>query len=142
MKSFNLTTEAARAERKWKVVDVDGQTLGRVATKIASILRGKENPKYTPHVDSGDGVIVINASKVRFTGNKLAGKLYRHHTGYIGGVKEFTAEELLKKNPEEVIRRAVQGMLPKNTLGRDQLKKLKIYPGPDHIHQAQKAEQA
>lgn len=138
MKSY--VAKPLEVERKWYVVDAEGKTLGRLASEIASILRGKRKPIYTPHVDTGDFVIVINAEKVAVTGKKMEQKLYRHHTGYIGNLKEVPLKEMLAKKPEEVIRHAVKGMLPKNSLGRKMLKKLKVYAGPNHNHQAQKPE--
>lgn len=130
----------AIADRKWWIVDLEGKTVGRVATRIAHILRGKHKATFTPHIDDGDYVIVINAEKVNFTGNKWADKTYYHHSGYVGGLKETTAEEMLERKPEEIIRKAVKGMLPRGPLGRAQLKKLKIYIGSDHPHTAQQAE--
>lgn len=130
----------AIADRKWWIVDLEGKTVGRAATRIAHILRGKHKATFTPHIDDGDYVIVINAEKVNFTGNKWAGKTYYHHSGYVGGLKEITAEKLLERKPEEIIRKAVKGMLPRGPLGRAQLKKLKIYIGSDHPHTAQQAE--
>lgn len=128
-------------ERKWYVVDAADQVLGRLASKIARVLRGKHKPTFTPHVDTGDFVIVINAEKVRLTGNKLKDKKYRWHTGYPGGLKEMSYEKLLEKKPEEAVRSAVKGMLPHNKLGRQLLKKLKVYSGPEHPHQAQQPEE-
>ncbi|GGK21024.1 50S ribosomal protein L13 [Caldalkalibacillus thermarum] len=127
-------------ERKWYVVDAAGQTLGRLASKVASILRGKHKPEYTPHVDTGDFVIVINADKVHLTGNKLQKKIYYRHSRYPGGLKKFTAAEMLQNKPERVIESAVKGMLPKGPLGRKQAKKLFVYAGSEHPHQAQKPE--
>lgn len=127
-------------ERKWYVVDAAGQTLGRLSTEIASILRGKLKPTYTPHVDTGDYVIVINADQIQLSGNKWQQKKYYRHSGYPGGLKETTAAELLAKKPEKIIELAVKGMLPKNKLGRAQLKKLKVYAGSEHSHQAQQPE--
>lgn len=127
-------------ERKWYVVDAAGQTLGRLASEVASILRGKRKPTYTPHVDTGDFVIVINASQIALTGKKLDQKKYRRHTGYPGGLKETTARDMLAKKPEKMIELAVKGMLPKNSLGRKQLKKLKVYAGAEHPHEAQQPE--
>ncbi len=127
-----------KIERNWYVVDAQNKVLGRLATQIAMRLRGKHIPIFTPHLDTGDFVIVVNAEKVRLTGKKLEKKMYYKHTGYIGGLKSFTAKEMLKRKPEEVIRLAVKRMLPKNRLGRKQLKKLKIYSGPNHPHAAQK----
>lgn len=124
-------------ERRWFVVDASGQVLGRLATKIATVLRGKHKPQFTPHLDTGDFVVVVNAEKVRLTGRKLDQKKYYRHSGYMGGLKEFTAKQMLQRKPEEVIRLAVKRMLPKNRLGRKQLKKLKIYAGPEHPHVAQ-----
>lgn len=135
MKSYMATPQTA--EREWFVVDANGQTLGRLASRIAMILRGKTKPTYTPHVDTGDFVIVLNAEKVRLTGRKLDQKMYWRHSGYPGGIKGNTARQMLARKPEEVLRLAVRGMLPKNTLGRHMLKKLKIYAGPEHPHQAQ-----
>jgi large subunit ribosomal protein L13 len=136
-----VKTYAANAQtrdRTWLVVDATGQTLGRLATQIATTLRGKHKPEYTPHVDTGDFVIVVNAEKISVTGNKRADKRYFRHSGYPGGIKERTLQEMLDRRPEEVIRHAVKGMLPRNRLGRKQLTKLKIYAGPDHPHVAQK----
>ncbi len=127
-------------EKKWWLVDAEGKVLGRLATKIATILRGKHKPYFTNFIDTGDYVIVINAEKVRLTGKKAKKKVYRSHSGYIGGLKEITFEKLIQKKPEEVIRRAVWGMLPKNRLGRAIFKKLKVYRGPNHPHEAQKPE--
>src|SRR5688572_31323901 len=127
-------------ERDWYVVDAAGKTLGRLATQIASVLRGKRKPTYTPHVDVGDFVVVVNAEKITVTGNKREDKLYWRHSGYIGSIRSQSLGDLLSKRPEEVIRRAVKGMLPRNRLGRQQLRKLKVYAGPDHPHQAQKPE--
>ncbi|MBX5435827.1 MAG: 50S ribosomal protein L13 [Alicyclobacillaceae bacterium] len=123
--------------RKWYVIDATGQRVGRLATEIARLLRGKHKPEYTPHVDTGDFVIVVNADKVVFAGDKMETKVYRHHSGYPGGLKEIRAAELLKKHPERILERAVRGMLPHNSLGRKQFTKLKVYAGPDHPHQAQ-----
>ena len=125
-------------ERHWYVVDAEGKTLGRLATQIADALRGKRKPEYTPHVDTGDFIVVVNAEKIRVTGNKLAQKTYWRHSGYPGGIKERTLEEMLARRPEEVIRHAVKGMLPRNRLARKQLTKLKVYAGPEHPHVAQK----
>lgn len=127
-------------ERKWYLVDAEGQTLGRLASEVASILRGKNKPEFTPHVDTGDFVIVINAEKIVLTGNKLNDKKYYRHSGHPGGLKETTAGEMLQKRPERVIELAVKGMLPKNTLGRQQGMKLHVYAGSTHKHQAQKPE--
>lgn len=124
-------------ERKWYVVDVAGQRVGRVATLIASILRGKLKPEFTPHVDTGDFVVVVNAEKIVFSGNKLQKKIYYRHTGHPGGLREVRAIDMLQKHPERIIYTAVKGMLPHNTLGRQQLTKLKVYSGTEHPHQAQ-----
>jgi large subunit ribosomal protein L13 len=126
--------------RKWYVVDAKDAVLGRLAAKIATYIRGKNKPIFTPNVDTGDFVVVINADKVRLTGKKLTGKIYYHHSGYIGGIKAQTAKDLLEKKPEEIIEKAVWGMLPKNKLGRTMIKKLKVYRGPEHPHKAQAPE--
>ena len=138
MKTY-VATPATR-ERNWLVVDASGKTLGRLATQIADALRGKRKPEYTPHVDVGDFVIVVNAEKISVTGNKRDEKRYYRHSGYPGGLRSRTLEEMLDRRPEEVIRLAVKGMLPRNRLGRAQLRKLKVYAGPDHPHAAQKPE--
>jgi large subunit ribosomal protein L13 len=127
-------------ERNWYVVDANGQTLGRLATQIADTLRGKRKPQYTPHIDTGDFVIVVNAEKIAVTGKKRSDKLYRRHSGYPGGLRTRTFEEMIARRPEEVIRLAVKGMMPRNRLARKQLTKLKVYAGPDHPHVAQKPE--
>jgi large subunit ribosomal protein L13 len=132
-----VATPATR-ERDWLVVDATGQTLGRLASRIADTLRGKDKPEYTPHVDVGDFVIVVNAEQVSVTGKKREEKLYYRHSGYPGGLRHRTLGDMLERRPEEVIRLAVKGMLPRNRLGRAQLRKLKIYAGPDHPHAAQK----
>ena len=126
--------------RKWVIVDLKDQVLGRAASKIAMVLRGKNKATFTPHDDVGDFVIAINAKDIRLTGNKMKEKLYHHHSGYIGGIKEFTAEKLLERSPEMLIYRAVKGMLPKNHLAKHQIKKLRIYPGNEHPHAAQTPE--
>ncbi len=136
MKTF-VATPADR-QRDWLIVDANGQTLGRLATQLADALRGKRKPTYTPHCDTGDFVIVINAEKISVTGNKRADKKYYRHSGYPGGLKVRTLEEQLARRPEEVIRHAVKGMLPRNRLARRQITKLKVYAGPDHPHVAQK----
>ena len=123
--------------REWYVVDAEGQTLGRLATRIADVLRGKQKPQYTPHVDTGDFVVVVNAEKIHVTGKKLDQKLYHRHSGYPGGLRSRTLREQLERRPTEVVRKAVKGMLPKNKLASAQLTKLKIYAGPDHPHAAQ-----
>jgi large subunit ribosomal protein L13 len=125
---------------KWYVVDAEGQILGRLASQIAKILRGKHVPTFTPHVDMGFGVIVVNAEKIRVTGNKLEEKLYYRHSGYLGGLKVRTLRQMLERNPERVITHAVWGMLPKNRLGRKLFRRLRVYAGPDHPHKAQKPE--
>jgi len=125
-------------ERSWYVVDATGLTLGRLATQIANVLRGKRKPQYTPHIDTGDFVIVVNAEKIAVTGDKRKKKLYHRHSGYPGGLRTRTLEEMLQRRPEEVIRLAVRGMMPRNRLARKQLTKLKVYAGPEHPHIAQK----
>jgi large subunit ribosomal protein L13 len=135
MKTFVANSESR--QRDWYVVDAEGQTLGRLATQIADTLRGKRKPTYTPHVDTGDFVVVINAEKIRVTGDKLAQKTYWRHSGYPGGIKSRSLAEMLDRRPEEVIRKAVKGMLPRNRLSRQQLTKLKVYAGPEHPHEAQ-----
>jgi len=137
MKTFSQSKEAAEAAAKWFVVDAGGQILGRLASEVASILRGKNKPTFTPHIAGGDFVVVTNASNVVLTGNKLEGKMYRHHTGYVGGVKEISAGDLLVKNPTRMFEQAVWGMLPKGPLGRVMLSKLKVYAGAEHPHGAQ-----
>lgn len=138
MKSYMASP--SDVERKWYVVDAEGKTLGRMASEIANILRGKKKPIYTPHIDTGDYVIVVNAEKVVTTGKKLNQKIYYHHSEYVGGMKETTLKEMLNKKPEYVITHAVKGMLPKGPLGRQMLKKLFVYAGPEHKHAAQKPE--
>jgi large subunit ribosomal protein L13 len=135
MKSY--MARPLEVERRWYVVDAEGQTLGRLATEIARILRGKNKPQYTPHVDTGDFVVVVNAEKVVVTGKKAEQKVYRRHSGYPGGLKETSYERLMERRPTEILRRAVKGMMPKNRLARQQLRKLKIYAGPEHPHAAQ-----
>ncbi len=127
-------------QRKWFIVDAEGQVLGRLASRVASILRGKHKPTFVPHLDVGDHVVVVNAAKVHLTGRKLHDKLYRWHSGYIGGLREVRAETMLRTHPERVIEWAVQGMLPKNRLGRAMAKKMKVYRGATHPHQAQQPE--
>jgi large subunit ribosomal protein L13 len=127
-------------ERKWYVVDAKGKTLGRLASEVAALLRGKHKPQYTPHVDTGDFVIVINAKEVQLTGKKLANKIYYRHSGWPGGLKKTTAADMRNTRPERMIELAVKGMLPKTSLGRRQLRKLKVYAGPEHPHQALKPE--
>ena len=133
-------TPVKEIERKWFVVDAESQVLGRIASEIATRLRGKHKPTYSTFMDNGDYIVVVNAEKVRLTGKKLTDKVYYHHTGYIGGIKGITAEELLEKKPTDLIFKAVKGMLPKNSLGRAQLKKLKVYAGVEHPHEAQQPE--
>ena len=135
MKTFSA--KPAEVRRDWFVVDASGQTLGRLATEIATRLKGKHKPEYTPHVDTGDYIVVVNAEKIRVTGNKLKDKLYQHHTGYIGNLKTINLEDLLEKAPEQVITKAVKGMLPKNKLGAAMIKKLRVFAGPEHDHAAQ-----
>ena len=135
MKTF-VSTPSTR-ERNWLLVDANGQTLGRLATQIAGALRGKTKPEYTPHCDTGDFVVVVNAEKIAVTGNKRADKKYYRHSGYPGGIKERSLNDMLERRPEEVIRHAVKGMLPRNRLARKQLTKLKVYAGPEHPHAAQ-----
>ena len=139
MKSY--IAKPAEVERKWYVIDAEDKTLGKIASEVASILRGKKKPIYTPHVDTGDYVIVINAEKVRVTGKKEEQKIYKSHSGYPGGLKETTLRELRAKKPEEIIRHAVNGMMPKGKLGRQMFKKLKVYAGPEHPHTAQNPEE-
>lgn len=136
MKSFMASPSTV--ERKWYVVDAEGKTLGRLASEVANVLRGKNKPTYTPHIDTGDYVIVVNAEKIQVTGKKLDQKIYYHHSEYVGGMKEATLREMMQKKPEFVITHAVKGMLPKGPLGRQMLKKLHVYAGPEHNHAAQK----
>jgi len=138
MKSFMASP--SNIERKWYVVDATGHTLGRLCSEIASILRGKNKPTFTPSIDTGDYVVVVNADKIKVTGKKLQQKIYYHHSDYVGGMKEQTLAEKLSKKPEQVIELAVKGMLPKGPLGRQMIKKLFVYAGPDHKQQAQKPE--
>lgn len=138
MKSF--IAKPHEVERKWYVVDAEGKNLGRLSTEVASILRGKKKPIYTPHVDTGDYVIIINAEKIAVTGKKMTDKMYKRHTGYPGGLREISLEKLLAKRPEEVLRHSIKGMMPKGTLGRQMFSKLKVYAGPQHEHDAQKPE--
>ena len=129
-----------KIERKWYVVDADGCTLGRLASGVASVLRGKNKPQFTPHVDTGDYVIIVNADKIKVTGKKLEQKIYYNHSDYVGGMRETTLKEMLAKKPERVIELAVKGMLPKGPLGREMYTKLFVYAGPEHKHAAQKPE--
>ena len=138
MKTFVATP--ANIERKWLVIDASGKTLGRLATEVAKLLRGKHKPTYTPFADTGDNVIVINASEMVLTGKKLDQKLYRHHSGYAGGMKEIDYRTLMSKNPEKALELAVKGMLPKNSLGRQMFRKLHVYAGPEHEQTAQQPE--
>ena len=138
MKTF--MANPAKIDRKWYVVDAEGQTLGRLASEVAKVLRGKNKPEFTPHVDTGDYVIVINAQKVKVTGKKMDQKVYHHHSAYVGGMKEVTLKEKMAKKPEQVIELAVKGMLPKGPLGRQMYTKLHVYAGSEHKHQAQKPE--
>ena len=139
MKTFMASP--ATIDRKWYVIDADGMTLGRLASEVAKILRGKNKPIFTPFIDTGDYVIIVNAEKVKVTGKKLDDKIYYHHSKYVGGLKETTLREMMAKKPEKVIELAVKGMLPKGPLGREMYKKLHVYAGPDHKHQAQKPEE-
>jgi large subunit ribosomal protein L13 len=141
MYTRSTTSEEAIANRKWWVIDVADQPVGRVAAKIASVLRGKHKPTYTPHIDDGDFIVAVNVDKIKFTGNKWSDKVYYRHTGYVGGIKATTATEMLERNPTAILEKAVKGMLPRGPLGRAQLKKLKVYTGVDHPHVAQKPEQ-
>ena len=138
MKSFMASP--ATIERKWYVVDATDMTLGRLASEVAKVLRGKNKPTFTPHIDTGDYVIIVNAEKIKVTGRKLDQKVYYHHSEYVGGMKEITLREMLAKKPEKVIELAVKGMLPKGPLGREMYTKLYVYAGPDHKHRAQKPE--
>ncbi|HLA81151.1 MAG TPA: 50S ribosomal protein L13 [Thermoleophilia bacterium] len=139
MKTYSA--KPGEVQRNWWVVDADGKNLGRLASEIAVVLRGKNKPRYTPHVDTGDFVVVVNAEKVAVTGNKLTGKVYYRHSGYPGGLKSRTLGQMLERRPTEVLRKAVKGMLPKNRLAAQQLGKLKIYVGPKHPHAAQRPEE-
>ena len=138
MKTF--MANPATVDRKWYVVDAEGKTLGRLASEVAKVLRGKNKPIFTPHEDTGDYVIVVNAEKIKVTGKKLDQKIYYHHSAYVGGMKETTLRVMLDKKPEKVVELAVKGMLPKGPLGRQMYKKLFVYAGPEHKHQAQKPE--
>ena len=135
MKTHVATT--TNRQRDWYVVDAEGKSLGRLATQLADVLRGKRKPDFTPHIDTGDFIVVVNAEKIRVTGDKMNSKIYWRHSGYPGGIKSRTLGEMLEKQPEEVIRKAVRGMLPRTKLGRQQLLKLKVYAGPEHPHAAQ-----
>ncbi len=140
MNNTTYSIKASEIERKWYVIDAEGKVLGRLATEVAKLLKGKHKPTYTTHMDVGDFVIVVNADKVAFTGNKLNDKIYRRHTGYIGNMKEITAKDQMAKDSTKVIMDAVKGMLPKNSLGRQMLTKLRVYAGSEHEHAAQKPE--
>jgi large subunit ribosomal protein L13 len=140
VKKYTYSAKRSDNQNKWWVVDADGAVLGRLASEVAARLRGKYNPMFTPHVDTGDSVVVINAQKIKLTGRKMDQKNYYHHSGYIGGLKTITARKLLEKRPEDVISHAVRGMLPKNRLGRQLIKKLKVYAGGEHPHEAQQPE--
>ena len=135
--SITVSAKPAEVRRDWYVVDAEGKTLGRLASEIARRLKGKHKPIFTPHVDTGDYIVVVNAEKVAVTGNKLKDKMYHHHTGYIGNLKSISLEKQLQKAPERVLEAAVKGMLPRNPLGRSMMKKLRIFAGPEHTHQAQ-----
>ena len=140
MYTRSTTSEEAIADRKWWVVDLADQPVGRIASKIATVLRGKHKPTYTAHIDDGDFIVAINADKIKFTGSKWEDKVYYRHTGYVGGIKATTATEMLERSPTAIIEKAVKGMLPRGPLGRAQLKKLKVYTGADHPHGAQQPE--
>ncbi|MCK5812017.1 MAG: 50S ribosomal protein L13 [Clostridiales bacterium] len=135
-----MMAKESQIERKWYIVDAEGKILGRLATEVARILKGKHKPTYTPHVDTGDYVIIINAEKIKVTGKKESQKLYRHHTGYVGGLKEISYKTMMEKHPERILKHAVKGMLPKNILGRQMMKKLKVNVGPEHKNHAQQPE--
>lgn len=139
MKTF--MANPAKIDRKWYVVDAEGQTLGRLASEIAKVLRGKNKPEFTPHIDTGDYVIVVNAKDIKVTGKKMDQKIYYRHSEYVGGMKETTLAEMMEKKPEKVVELAVKGMLPKGPLGRAMIKKLRVYAGPEHEQQAQKPEE-
>jgi len=132
-----VSAKPAEVRRDWYVVDANGKTLGRLATELARRLRGKHKPEFTPHVDTGDHIVVVNAARIRVTGNKLQNKIYHRHTGYVGNLKSASLAELLQKQPEQVLELAVKGMLPKNRLGRSMFKKLRVFAGPEHDHHAQ-----
>jgi len=135
MKTFSAN--ANNIKRDWFLVDADGKTLGRLATEVASRLRGKHKPEFTPHADAGDYIVIVNAEKIRVTGNKFEDKLYHHHTGYVGNLKSVSFKDLQDKKPEAIIQNAVKGMLPKGPLGRQMFKKMKVFTGPNHTHTAQ-----
>jgi large subunit ribosomal protein L13 len=138
MSTFVPSGVNLEAQRTWYVVDATGETVGRLATRVARVLTGKNKPTYTPFIDMGDHVVIVNAEKVVFKGNKLLEKMYRHHTGHPGGLKEISARDLMQRHPERVLEQAIKGMLPKTKLGRAMAKKLKVYVGPNHPHEAQK----
>ena len=140
MNNTTYVLKGNEIERKWYIIDADNKPLGRVATEAAKLLRGKHKPTYTPNMDAGDHVIILNASEAIFTGKKLDQKVYRHHSGYIGGMKETTARVMMEKNPEKAMMLAIKGMLPKNSLGRQMIKKVRIYAGSEHENAAQKPE--
>lgn len=140
MKKYTYSANNLDKSDKWYIVDAEGATLGRLASQIAARLRGKHNPLFTPHADTGDSIIVLNAEKVRLTGKKMEKKMYYWHSGYMGGIKSISAGKLIEKRPEEIIRKAVKGMLPKNRLGRKLFKKLRVYAGTNHPHEAQQPE--
>jgi large subunit ribosomal protein L13 len=140
VKKYTYSAKSSDNPDKWWVVDADGAVLGRLATQVAARLRGKHNPMFTPHVDTGDSVVVINAAKIKLSGDKMDKKVYYRHSGYMGGLKSITARKLMEKKPEELVMHAVKGMLPKNRLGRKLFKKLKVYSGADHPHAAQQPE--
>ena len=140
MNNKTYSAKASEIERKWYIIDASGKPLGRVATEAAKLLRGKHKPTFTPNIDTGDHVIVLNCKEAVLTGKKLDQKIYRHHSGYIGGMKETTAREMMNKKPEEVMYLAIKGMLPKNSLGRQSIKKLRVYAGSEHENMAQKPE--
>ena len=140
MNNTTYSIKKSEIERKWYIIDAEDKVRGRVATEAAKLLRGKHKPTYTPHLDTGDHVIILNCSKVVLTGKKLDQKIYRHHSGYIGGLKEIKAKDLLAKSPEKMMMRAVKGMLPHNSLGRQMLRKLRVYAGSEHENAAQKPE--
>ncbi|MBI5665767.1 MAG: 50S ribosomal protein L13 [Nitrospirae bacterium] len=135
-----IFTKKTDVEQKWHIIDADGLVVGRLASQVAKVLRGKNKPIFTPNTDTGDFVIIVNADKARFTGNKLEQKTYYHHSGYTGGIKKEVAKDIMEVNPERILVSAIRGMLPKNRLGRQQLSKLKVYRGPDHPHKAQNPE--
>ena len=140
MNNTTYSIKKSEIESKWYIIDAENKVLGRVATEAAKLLRGKHKPTFTPNLDVGDHVIIINCDKIKLTGNKMNDKIYRHHSGYIGGMKEITAKEMIEKTPEKAMLLAIKGMLPHNSLGRAQLKKLRVYAGNEHENQAQKPE--